>query len=95
MPALLTDEEKAEALATLNGWHLSEDGRAISQRFEFADFTRAFGFMTSVALIAEKLNHHPDWSNSYRKVDITLTTHSEGGITSLDIKLANLIDALV
>ncbi len=68
---------------------------AVHKSFKFKDFTAAFGFMTQVALIAEKMDHHPEWSNVYNKVEITLTTHSAGGVTELDLTLAKAIDALV
>jgi 4a-hydroxytetrahydrobiopterin dehydratase len=67
---------------------------AIKRDFEFADFTEAFSFMTSVALLAEKADHHPEWSNVYKRVSISLNTHSAGGITSLDFDLAGKIDAV-
>lgn len=92
---LLTPSEQAAALAELNAgcatpWLVTE-GR-LTKRFEFADFAQAFGFMTQVALRAEALNHHPDWSNSYHCVTITLTTHDAGGLTALDFKLAAQIE---
>ena len=76
------------------GWHLNETKTAISKRFTFPGFAEAFGWMTQVALIAERLNHHPDWSNSYRSVDVTLTTHSAGGLSDLDVKLGTRMEAL-
>ena len=88
----LTAEEIAIELSELNDWQLRDD--AIVKQFTFTDFIEAFGFMTRVALCAERADHHPDWSNSYRTVDISLTTHSAGGITQKDIKLALEIDAL-
>ena len=90
----LTDAERDAALATLTGWTLREDGLAIAREFEFADFIEAFGFMTRVALEAEKADHHPEWSNVYKRVHITLTTHDAGGLSLRDIFLAALIDAL-
>jgi 4a-hydroxytetrahydrobiopterin dehydratase len=83
--------ELAEALSGLDGWSVV-DGR-LHRRFEFTDFIAAFAFMTAVALQAEKLDHHPDWSNAYRTVTIDLVTHSAGGITALDVELARRIDA--
>jgi 4a-hydroxytetrahydrobiopterin dehydratase len=94
MAGLLTIEELAELLASLNGWSKAADGRSITRSFVFANFVSAFGFMTSVALLAEKADHHPDWSNSYKRVDITLTSHDAGGLTDRDAKLARAIDAL-
>ncbi|WP_295810795.1 4a-hydroxytetrahydrobiopterin dehydratase [uncultured Nitratireductor sp.] len=77
-----------QALTTLEGWELAEDGDSIQRRFVFADFSEAFAFMTRSALAAEKLNHHPDWSNVYKTVDVMLSTHDAGGLTELDFKLA-------
>ena len=90
-PQRLDETAIAQALATVPGWR--RDGAAIRRQFTFADFRAAFGFMTSVAAIAEELDHHPDWSNRYREVDVALTTHSAGGLTSLDFELARRIDA--
>ena len=89
-------EKKAidAALAGLPGWSLSGAG-ALTKRFVFADFVAAFGFMSRVALIAEKQGHHPDWSNSYKTVTIALMTHDAGGVTGKDIDLARAIEALV
>ncbi|WP_246032903.1 4a-hydroxytetrahydrobiopterin dehydratase [Falsirhodobacter xinxiangensis] len=75
-----------------NGWLV--EGDAIAKSFSFDDFNEAFGFMARVALWAEKLDHHPDWSNSHRRVDVRLTTHSAGGLTAKDVKLAARMDAL-
>ena len=88
MPDLLTDDALAEVLADLDGWSLVEDGTAIEAEFSFKGFNAAFGFMTRVALAAERQNHHPEWSNVYNRVTIRWTTHSEGGVTELDVKLA-------
>ena len=88
MPDLLTKEALAEVLADLEGWSLVEDGTAIEAEFSFKGFNAAFGFMTCVALAAERQNHHPEWSNVYNRVTIRWTTHSEGGVTELDVKLA-------
>ena len=88
MPDLLTNEALAELLADLDGWSLVEDGTAIEAEFSFKGFNAAFGFMTRVALAAERQNHHPEWSNVYNRVTIRWTTHSEGGVTELDVKLA-------
>ena len=89
----LTSEQINESLATMTGWLLK--GNAIEKEFIFKDFREAFGFMTMVALIAEKMNHHPEWSNVYNKVKITLSTHDSGGITENDINMAKLIDKLM
>ena len=75
-----------------NGWLV--EGEAIAKTFTFDDFNEAFGFMARVAMWAEKLDHHPDWSNSHRKVEVRLTTHSAGGLTEKDVKLAAKMDAL-
>ena len=85
---LLTNDALAEVLADLDGWSLVEDGTAIEAEFSFKGFNAAFGFMTRVALAAERQNHHPEWSNVYNRVTIRWTTHSEGGVTELDVKLA-------
>ena len=77
-----------------SGWSLAEGGDAIAKTFTFPDFVSAFGFMTRAALVAEKLDHHPDWSNSYRKVAVTLTTHDCGGLSALDVALATKMDTL-
>lgn len=76
------------ALAELGGWSLAEDGASIRRSFGFKNFSEAFAFMTRVALAAEKMDHHPDWSNVYKTVDVTLNTHDAGGVTALDIELA-------
>ena len=91
----LTDAERNEALAALPEWRLREDGRAIERELKFADFNEAFGFMTRVALLADKHDHHPEWSNVYNRVAITLTTHDAGGLSARDVKMAGAIDALV
>ena len=88
MPDLLNNALLAEVLADLDGWSLVEDGTAIEAEFSFKGFNAAFGFMTRVALAAERQNHHPEWSNVYNRVTIRWTTHSEGGVTELDVKLA-------
>jgi 4a-hydroxytetrahydrobiopterin dehydratase len=76
------------------GWHLSSNDKEIGRGFEFVDFRAAFAFMARVSEQAEDLNHHPDWSNSYNKVQIRLTTHSEGGLTELDLVLARCINRI-
>lgn len=92
---VLSAEERDRALAALPGWTLRGDGRAISRSFAFADFRAAFGFMAQVALLAEKQDHHPEWTNVYNKVDITLSTHDAGGLTVHDIRLAQAIDRIL
>jgi len=90
----LSGAERAAALTEVAGW-TEVDGRdAIHRTFRFKDFSEAFGFMTQVALAAEKMDHHPEWSNVYRTVEVTLSTHSAGGLTRKDIDLAVLIDRL-
>jgi 4a-hydroxytetrahydrobiopterin dehydratase len=87
----LTDAERDAALAELPDWTLRADGLAISRDFKFADFSEAFAFMTRVALYAEKADHHPEWSNVYNRVHITLTTHDAGGLSQRDVKMARAI----
>ena len=82
------------ALNELDGWTAAEGRDAIAKTFTFKDFNAAFGFMTRVALVAEKLDHHPEWSNVYRTVNVTLSTHDAGGLTGLDIQLAQAMDRL-
>jgi 4a-hydroxytetrahydrobiopterin dehydratase len=91
--ARLSDAERADALAKLPGWSLRADGLAIERTFTFADFVAAFGFMTRVALLAEKADHHPEWFNVWNRVEITLTTHDAGGLSERDVALAEAIDA--
>lgn len=86
-PTLSQDELKA-ALSELGDWTLADDGKSISKKFKFSNFVNAFGFMTKMAIVAEKMNHHPEWFNVYNRVEVTLTTHDSGGITELDAKLA-------
>ena len=89
----LSAEARREALAKLSGWGQVEGRDAIEKSFKFKSFSEAWGFMSRVALAAEKLNHHPEWSNVYNRVDILLSTHDCGGLSELDIKLAKRIDA--
>lgn len=84
----LSTEEITEALAGAEGWKRSEDGSSISRSFGFRNFNEAFGFMTRCALAAEKMDHHPEWSNVYKTVDVKLSTHDAGGLTKLDFELA-------
>lgn len=91
----LTDAEVAAALADLPGWALREDGKAIHRSFAFADFSEAFAFMTRVALLAEKADHHPEWSNVWNRVHITLTTHDADGLSARDVALARGIEGLL
>jgi len=90
--ARLDDDAISAALAGLDDW--TRDGDAITRTFRFPDFVRAFGFMASAALAAEKMNHHPDWSNVYNRVTVSLSTHDAGGLTQNDIDLATRMDEL-
>lgn len=92
MKAMASEQIEA-ALADLPGWEA--EGNAIVQEFRFGDFVEAFGFMSQVALLAERADHHPEWSNVYNRVRILLTTHDAGGLTDRDIKLAVGINALL
>ena len=82
-----------DALALLPGWAAVEGREAVQRSFRFKDFNEAFGFMTHIALAAEKLDHHPEWFNVYNRVDVTLATHDAGGVTELDVTLARLMDS--
>ena len=90
----LSSEEVEQALATVSGWQMAADRDAIEKKFEFRNFSEAFGFMARVALAAEKMDHHPEWFNVYRTVDVTLATHDAGGVTNLDVELAKLMNKL-
>ena len=90
----LTEAERDEALGRLPDWRYDGEAKAIRRGFVFADFSEAFAFMTRVALAAEKLDHHPDWSNVWNRVEIALTTHDTGGVTRRDLALARTIDRL-
>jgi 4a-hydroxytetrahydrobiopterin dehydratase len=90
----LTGEARKTALAGLAGWSEVAGRDAITKKFVFQDFNAAFGFMTRAALVAEKLDHHPEWFNVYKNVEVTLATHDAGGVTDLDIKLAEAMDRL-
>ena len=92
---LLTDADRDAALTALPGWSYDADARALRRRLAFGDFAEAFAFMTRVALVAEKMDHHPDWSNAWNRVDVSLTTHSAGGVTALDVVLARAIDGFL
>ena len=94
MAQKLSGEARSAALAKLSGWLEVKDRDAITKRFQFKDFNEAFGFMARTALVAEKLDHHPEWFNVYNKVDVTLSTHDAGGLTDLDIRLAEAMEKL-
>ena len=89
----LAGAERAAALGGLAGWSEAEDRDAIRKTFRFADFNTAFAFMTRVAMMAEKMDHHPEWLNVYDRVEVTLSTHEAGGVTERDIRLARFMDA--
>jgi 4a-hydroxytetrahydrobiopterin dehydratase len=88
----LTGDTRAAALAKLAGWNEVKGRDAITRKFEFKNFNEAFGFMSRVALMAEKIDHHPEWFNVYKTVEVTLSTHDAGGVTELDIKLAEAMN---
>ncbi len=90
----LSGHERVRAIAGLKGWQEAASGRdAIHKAFEFVDFNAAFGFMSRVALMAEKIDHHPEWFNVYNRVDVTLATHDCGGLSERDVKMARFMDA--
>ena len=95
MPNRLTDAERAALRDTLPAWEQLPDRDAIRRSFRFADFSAAWGFMSRVALLAEKADHHPEWSNVWNRVEITLFTHDAGGLSARDVALAKAIDALL
>ncbi len=92
MPDKLTDVQIQEALTSLSGWSLVEG--KLHKEFKFADFVAAFGFMTQCAIVAEKMNHHPEWFNVYHTVKVDLMTHEAGGITEYDLSLAKRMNEL-
>lgn len=92
MAQKLTAEARKAALGKLTGWSDVEGRDAITKKFVFKDFKAAFAFMTKVADVAEQMNHHPEWFNVYKTVEVTLSTHDAGGLTELDIKLAQEMD---
>jgi 4a-hydroxytetrahydrobiopterin dehydratase len=94
MAQKLTSDARKAALAKLSGWADVPGRDAITKKFIFKDFNQAFGFMTRAALVAEKMDHHPEWFNVYKTVEVTLATHDAGGVTELDVKLAEAMDRL-
>ena len=94
MVAKLDATGRAALAQDLPGWKMAEGRDAITRSFRFADFSAAWGFMSRVALLAEKHDHHPEWSNVWNRVEITLTTHDAGGLSARDVALAKAIDAL-
>jgi len=89
----LSDSERASLLPALDGWAMVEGRDAIRKRYSFGDFNAAFAWMVRVALVAEQMNHHPEWSNVYGTVDVTLSTHDAKGLTRGDVELAQRMDA--
>jgi 4a-hydroxytetrahydrobiopterin dehydratase len=94
MSQKLAGEARKNALARLKGWSEVGGRDAITKKYVFADFNAAFGFMTRAALVAEKMDHHPEWFNVYKTVEVTLSTHDAGGLTERDVKLAEAMDKL-
>ena len=94
MAATLSDDDRTKALAGLPGWSRTDGRDAIARTFTFDDFNAAFGFMTRVALLADKMDHHPEWSNVYNRVEVLLTTHDADGVTRRDIEMARFIDQI-
>jgi 4a-hydroxytetrahydrobiopterin dehydratase len=94
MIAKLSPEARVSALARVSAWQMVEGRDAITRSFKFADFNAAFGFITRAALVAEKLDHHPEWFNVYNRVDVTLSTHDASGLTERDIALAEAMDRI-
>ena len=94
MATKLTGDARKTALGKLSHWSEVKGRDAISRKFVFKDFNEAFGFMTRAALVAEKMDHHPEWFNVYKTVEVTLSTHDAGGVTELDVKLAETMNKL-
>jgi 4a-hydroxytetrahydrobiopterin dehydratase len=94
MQQKLAGEARKTALKKLSGWTEAKGRDAITRKFTFKDFNEAFGFMTRAALVAEKMDHHPEWFNVYKTVEVTLSTHDAGGVTELDVKLAETMNKL-
>lgn len=94
MPYRLTDAERERLPGLLPGWRVLQDRDALAREWRFADFSAAWGFLSRVALLAERQDHHPEWSNTYGRVSVVLTTHDAGGLSGRDVRLAQSIDAL-
>lgn len=94
MTQKLAADERQSVLSKLSGWSELKDRDAITKKFVFKDFNEAFGFMTRAALVAEKMDHHPEWFNVYKTVEVTLSTHDAGGVTERDVTLAQTMDKL-
>jgi len=95
MPKKLEASARKTALTALAQWHEVQGRDAIARKFDFKDFNEAFAFMTRAALLAEKMDHHPEWFNVYNKVEVTLSTHDAGGITENDVRMAKAMDGYV
>lgn len=91
----LSGADRAGIMLGLPGWRECDDRDAIAKTFKFRDFVEAFGFMAQVALVAERMNHHPEWSNVYNRVEVVLTTHDSGGLTDKDVRLAHAMEDAV
>ncbi len=91
----LSEAERADALDGLPEWDYDESRDAITRSIVFTDFAEAFGFMAQVAILAERMDHHPEWSNVYNRVDVLLTTHDAGGLSERDVELAGAIDGIL
>ncbi|WP_262692078.1 4a-hydroxytetrahydrobiopterin dehydratase [Kordiimonas aestuarii] len=94
-PTQLSADERDAALAALGGWTYDADAKAINKSFHFEDFSEAWGFMNRAALLAEKMDHHPEWFNVYNKVEVKMTTHDADGVTSLDLEMAAAMNLFV
>jgi len=90
----LSNDARRAALDSLDGWQLAADRDALTKSFKFSDFNAAFGFMARAALMAEKMDHHPEWFNVYNRVDVVLTTHDVGGLSNKDVELAKAMDRI-
>ncbi len=91
-PSEMTEQDRSTALAGLSGWTYDADTKAINKTFQFADFSEAWAFMNRAALLAEKMDHHPEWFNVYNRVEVKMTTHDADGVTSLDIEMATAME---
>ena len=91
-PTILSNADRSRALEALSGWDYSAGQKAISKTFKFADFSEAWSFMNRAALLAEKIDHHPEWFNVYNRVEVKLTTHDADGVTELDIQMATAME---
>lgn len=95
MAHLLSEKERSVAIESLSGWKMAEGRDAITKTFSFKDFNAAWGFMSRAALVAEQMNHHPEWFNVYNRVEVTLSTHDAGGVTEKDITLARAMESIL